>query len=1011
MNETENRALRAATRVLDWAATAEHAWNPPPFHVEGMHPRAEQLILDGIDDAVSSASVSPLGVVIQGEGGAGKTHLLGWTRAQVSGEGGYFFLVDFSAGTDFWQQTTASIVEDLGRSDAGPGGPAQALRALRALEVIAGIEHETTPISRKYLDALVEGLVSWDRKLIRCRDTIRALALYAAADGPALDVGHDYLMSADESEDGIRQAWGMSRATRTRHDIAVELSMLLALTGPTVIAVDQIDPVLQGPRRAGQSGEAEADLVDEVAGGLMALRHTMSRTLCVVACLPTSWSLVKERAVGTAKDRFRTSHILDTISNRATAQAMIERRFAEAYAGFEAPSPTWPVAPEAFNGAVGLTPRTLLRRISGHIEACRISGEVSILRTLDPAPSVAEAAMTSERVPEGVLAQLDERFAALVAEADIADAFDPDLEDEVVPPLLSAGLNAWIMEQGEVGRAYSVDPPLGRRPVIHARLRQALDLESEEQQHWTFRMIGARHHLAALKRLNDGMETSGSGMFVVLRNHAWSDGPTTQARLAELQERGGRTLVIREGDLRVFEALLQMTAEGSEQFEEWLRARRPAGATELLRSVLAQPEERTAPAIPAPPSGTRLPLGTRLDTGAALELNLASLNRHVAVFAGSGSGKTVFLRRLIEECALHGVSSIVLDPNNDLARLGDPWPEQPSGWAVEDAAKASRYLADTEVVIWTPGRTRGRPLSFQPLPDFSAVLDDRDELTSVISVAVEALAPRAGVAGASAKARKGTAVLRQALGHFARSGGGDFTAFLGLLAALPFEASQIERADQIAADLGQLLIAATINDPLFAGAGEPADPAQLLTPSIGKRARISVISFIGLSDDAKPGFVSQLQMALFSWIKRNPARGGPLCGLYVMDEAQALVPASPKTEALASTLTLASQARKYGLGLVFATQAPRALHNQIAGNATTQFIGRMNSPTQIDVVQSLARARGGRADRVGRLETGQFYAAGDGLSEVLVRTPLCLSYHPADPLTEQEILGRARRGL
>ncbi|MFI6742983.1 hypothetical protein ACIBI9_59685 [Nonomuraea sp. NPDC050451] len=67
-----------------------------------------------------------------------------------------------------------------------------------------------------------------------------------------------------------------------------------------------------------------------------------------------------------------------------------------------------------------------------------------------------------------------------------------------------------------------------------------------------------------------------------------------------------------------------------------------------------------------------------------------------------------------------------------------------------------------------------------------------------------------------------------------------------------------------------------------------------------------------------------------------------------------LSPSAGKTEALAGTLTLASQARKYGLGLVFATQTPRGLHNHIAGNATTQFIGRINSPTQIEVVKGLA---------------------------------------------------------
>ena len=59
-----------------------------------------------------------------------------------------------------------------------------------------------------------------------------------------------------------------------------------------------------------------------------------------------------------------------------------------------------------------------------------------------------------------------------------------------------------------------------------------------------------------------------------------------------------------------------------------------------------------------------------------------------AIFAGSGSGKTVLIRRLVEECALQGVSAIVLDPNNDLARLGDPWPEPPAGWGRGDAERA-----------------------------------------------------------------------------------------------------------------------------------------------------------------------------------------------------------------------------------------------------------------------------------------------------------------------------------
>ena len=139
-----------------------------------------------------------------------------------------------------------------------------------------------------------------------------------------------------------------------------------------------------------------------------------------------------------------------------------------------------------------------------------------------------------------------------------------------------------------------------------------------------------------------------------------------------------------------------------------------------------------------------------------------------------------------------------------------------------------------------------------------------------------------------------------------------------------------------------------VNDPLFGGAGVAADPGLLLTPPPGKLARVSVIGFIGLpSEEQRQSFVNQLQMALFARIKKHPAGDRPLGGLFVMDEAQTLAPSGAMTACTQSTLHLASQARKYGLGLVFATQAPKSLHNRIPGNAATQFFGTPNAPVQI----------------------------------------------------------------
>jgi DNA helicase HerA-like ATPase len=130
-----------------------------------------------------------------------------------------------------------------------------------------------------------------------------------------------------------------------------------------------------------------------------------------------------------------------------------------------------------------------------------------------------------------------------------------------------------------------------------------------------------------------------------------------------------------------------------------------------------------------------------------------------------------------------------------------------------------------------------------------------------------------------------------------------------------------------------------------------------------------------------------------------------------MDEAQTLAPSGAMTACTQSTLALASQARKYGLGLVFATQAPKGLHNRIPGNAATQFFGLLNAPIQIAAAKEMAAFKGGDVPDISRLRSGQFYLALEGGAFAKVRTPLCLSYHPRSPLSTEEVVDRARRGF
>ncbi|MEU9510117.1 DUF87 domain-containing protein [Micromonospora sp. NPDC048170] len=1084
--------VRAALEAvsLNPAVTPDDVWRPSPHDVPELHEKVVAEILRGVGRARTDDTAVPLGVAMQGRAGAGKTHLLGAVRDRIQREGGYFFLVDMVSGKTFWESVALALVEGMGRDAIGWG--TQLRTFLRRLTAQLGIPAEvrdaiagTKPVTREDLDTFVRALRTRHREIGRdCQDTARALVLHGALDFEAQDVGYAHLISEPGDPLG-RTAWGLTPAIRTPQQVVQDVSRLMALTlDPTVIAVDQLDTLFAQTSTAmfdqyAGLEDGQAKVVGPIADGLLKLRDVTRRTLVVVSCLPDTWELLTRSAPTPVGDRFRQATLPDRIPTPEIGRAIVAKRFAAAFAGprFAPPYATWPISPEAFADAPALTPRALLRRVDRHVAWCRDRDEVTELdRLIEGAdhvvgpsgPAGAARVGSPPGAPEAGddvrLRQLDDRFAELVAAADVAAALDARTEDAHMPALLAAGLAAWIAEHAPTGASYKYDPPPGRKPALHGRLIEVLDEATENEAHWCFRAIAHPNAIAATARVKAACTMAGldrelpQRRLVLLRNGPWPTGKRTTEVLAAFDAAGGVRCGVAEADLRVFAALRELGGEAPSVLQEWLLARQPASSTQLFSTVLGGSAGATradaGPVVPGAgpvvaaggeddaradtgratadgeddvwadsgrasagvaliPSGrsagaASIPLGRTTDGGRPFAVDLESLRRHTVIFAGSGSGKTVLIRRLVEECARQGVSAIVLDPNNDLARLGDAWPEPPAGWAPGDAARARDHLENTEVVVWTPRVNAGRPLSFQPLPDFTPVRDSPDEFDQAIRSAVEALAPRAGVDRPTKLAQQGKAVLTEALQAYARSGMVGLPGFTEFLAELPDGVSRLTRADKLAQDLAETLKAAMVTDPLFGGGGAPADPGLLLTPAPGRRARISVISFVGLtSDQERQGFVNQLQMALFAWIKRHPAGDRPLGGLFVMDEAQTLAPSTGQTACTASSIALASQARKYGLGLVFATQAPKGLHNQISGNATTQFFGLLNAPAQIDAARQLAEAKGGRLPDIGLMHSGQFYVAGDGFAFVKVDTPMCLTHHPKAPLSPEEVVARA----
>ena len=183
MSTEELTALAALT--FNWTRALDDVWADQRYHVEGLHAETADLIRKGIRES-AAVDARPLGIVIQGERGVGKTHLLGWTREQVQREGGYFFLIGDLFTKAFWEQVLGSVVEQL--LPLPDGSRNQLATLLTGLADRVGLDGDfraqvtgEVPPSPEALKVFIAALRRTDQKIgLTCQDTARALALLAS---------------------------------------------------------------------------------------------------------------------------------------------------------------------------------------------------------------------------------------------------------------------------------------------------------------------------------------------------------------------------------------------------------------------------------------------------------------------------------------------------------------------------------------------------------------------------------------------------------------------------------------------------------------------------------------------------------------------------------------------------------------------------------------------------------------------------------------------------------------
>jgi GTPase SAR1 family protein len=1094
---TSDLALHAFRDVdFNWAVRLQDIWMAAVGDVPDIHRNARRQLLEQAERLKNHSDAgNPLGWFLTGSGGTGKTHLLNALQDQLVQQGFGFILVDMTDVRDFWETVAQGYITSL-QSVLRDGRKQYAVlidrfirclsvKASKAASLVGFLARRKSVRLKDDLDAVLNALArKHPSETLRYQDTIRALICLNSADFEIANMGSSWLQGLDIDEH-LGKELKFRQKNQTPREIVRSLSWLMSLTGPTVLAFDQLDPIVhQVARQATIENKDEQNtahwIIDQIGNGLGALRDTTTRTMVLVSCIEVTYEILTREAFSSNLARFHPPIRIVKPGPREL-EALVRGRLSIAYAkhGFEPPYPTWPFGREAFESLENDTPRRILQLCDAHRQQCIEDGKVTELKSFRPIAEPITQNTTN-------LEDLDRRFAELRAQADIPALFDERKEDDGLAQLYQGAMECLKRQREPLppGIAAIVEKEFGggrtNRP-LHVRLRLIMHNDNEREEHYCVRAIQKVNHAAFKTRLKAAMTQAGIDRtltfrrLIIVRRAPLPGGTQTRELIADFQAKGGKFHNPGDEEIRTLFALNEFLQQNDSRLSAWLAARKPLDALQLAEVLTHGSLFATGagpPSIPEPCSsnekgpeyeksgsakavsiatpGSRLPVGlptpqkpvstptttvptkepvsrTRDDSvlmvghkiigpdryGEAVGPRLGALAKHTVVLAGAGSGKTVLLYRLVEEAALRGIPSIVVDCANDLSSFDEPKGSSPH-WRPEDENLARRFCESSEMILWTPGKESGNPLTLQPLPDFDVVKDDPEELQDAVLMAIASLSEIVAK-GTTEKAQKKRGILQSSLEFFARdytSGTlGDYTE---MLRDLPDGAGPgVSKEKALAVEMSDALRVQMTTNPLLNTTGAALDPALLFGDDEKRPAtRISVISLLGLPTlDMQRTFLNQLAMILFSWIKKNPnPPGRPVRGLLVVDEARDFLPSQKASACKESMLRLGAQARKYGLGLVFATQHPKDIDHRLIGNSSTHFYGLNNSPASLATLQEQMKLKGGSGEDIARLKVGQFYFHSAGaaqMSPVKLKISDCLSNKRL--LEEHEILAKARQ--
>ena len=353
-------------------------------------------------------------------------------------------------------------------------------------------------------------------------------------------------------------------------------------------------------------------------------------------------------------------------------------------------------------------------------------------------------------------------------------------------------------------------------------------------------------------------------------------------------------------------------------------------------------------------------LGNERQTETPVELPAEALHRHLMALGASGSGKTVLCKCLMEEAVRHDIPVIIVDPQGDISSLALKGNSEEIESHGIPLTMQEEYFEKARIAIFTPASSKGIPISVNPL-SFPSKDTPHEEAILALDLTATSLSSFLGYDLGSDAGRGAKAYLFTLLENLWRKG--EIIKDMTHMAELVLNPPQ---------EIGEMLQS-------FVTRKEPQEIARKLrfltvgTPSLmfQKGVRINMDMFMDRSDGKVPlniiylntlsstndkqFFLATLLRELYCWMLKNPSENVQL--LFYVDEIAPYIPPYPRNpppkEAYAF---LFKQARKYGVGLVAATQNITDIDYKALAQVNTWCLGRMMTHQDIARVKQIIQS-------------------------------------------------------